>query len=117
MMGLQEYISRCWNGKEKLWRVFWYWFVAFPVVMGFAIYIVIEAFYLTRFIEEWLHYILIALFVYGPWVLVSMWRCAFNVEWKPLGYLTRIWVLVFSIVSIVLFSSPFWLPWLYGVGY
>lgn len=116
-MDIQAYITKCWQGKERLSKVFWYWFVLVPAVLTVTVAGVLKFVYPLMRMEEWLHYALMFAFVYGPWVLISMWRGAFNVEWKGWGYLARIWVVVFSTVTAVLLSSPFWLPWLYSLGY
>ena len=37
--------------------------------------------------------------VYLIWVYVSIWRCAFNVERKAWGYVSRVMVLIFILVA------------------
>lgn len=79
-----RWIKRAWRGEEKLWIVFWvYW-----VIASIIIRIIdkatgntnTEVFTKLDFLET----------LYGLWLLVSLWRCAFNTKLKYLGYLVRL---------------------------
>jgi hypothetical protein len=77
------FIGKAWRGEQRCWIVYWLygnlasigWMVLFtlmkglpPVTMlgGFAVYV-----------------------VYAVWLVVSQWRCAFNLDWKFWGYVVR----------------------------
>ena len=87
-------IKDSWNGSEKLWKVFW-------------LYNIILGTFLTKmfdFLPEGNLGILIPAFlivgVWGVWVMVSMWRCAFNAKWRGWGYIVRTLV-VLGVIAII----------------
>lgn len=99
-MDVNEYTSYCLKGKEKLWKVFWLWFVA--VVTFLAVVFKFAAPYALAndsFMENWLQWVFLVLLVYGIWIMMALWRCAFNATWKGWGYMVRL--MVAGIVGIV----------------
>jgi hypothetical protein len=88
-------MKMAWNGEVRLWKVFW-------------IYIVLNFFLISllrKVLEEVEKYVsldnsilwraFVAIFgllvtVYFIWVSVSLWKCAFNSEWKVWGYVCRV---------------------------
>ena len=97
VMGNQShtnFITRSWNGHEPLWKLWWLYMgigsipLAFlvvlldytpaPAVMGFLLFM-----------------------IYFAWWLVSAWRCAFNCDWYGWGYLTRAWISLSLLASII----------------
>jgi hypothetical protein len=75
--------ERCWNGQEKLWRVFW--------IYGFGL------FFLLAIAAMRVPPLVGLLFVQGAWMLVALWRCAFNSDYRVLGYLVRAGVIAFPV--------------------
>lgn len=83
MNDAKEFIADCWNGRVKLWLVFW----IYGLLLGFILELIIE-FILP---ENTLGAIL-GLTIILPWAIwntVSQWRCAFNTEFEFFGYLVR----------------------------
>ncbi len=73
-----------WRGRQPLWKVFW--------VYGVSVSGLLIAFYLLAFAVEAvaLRQILVLGFApYTAWLLVSLWRCAFNVREPFWGMLAR----------------------------
>jgi hypothetical protein len=87
-----------WAGNEPLWRVFWLYYWLLGSFLGFIAGIF--AYFLPA-------PALIALFPWSVWVLVSMWRCAFNTSWRGWGYIVRINVVFCASLVAALVISAF----------
>ncbi len=77
-----ENLSDYWRGRGPLWRVYWIYGVLASTIGA----LVVLALARSGQVGTWgaLGLILIG-FVYTAWVLVSVWRCAFNMGPAPLG--------------------------------
>lgn len=84
------FVTKAWKGKEPLWRVFWlYGVLTSALVTAVFLWIVatdVESFGLRQLL-------LIVFVPYTAWILVSIWRCAFNVGAEIYGHLAR-WLTV-----------------------
>lgn len=96
------------EGQEKLRHVFWLYFV----VSGIGGYLVVSM--LNGVVMAVVPYgvilagLLYAIAVlYLAWCLFAIWQCAFNVQWKPWGYLARIFS-VWAAIQLV------YLAWVSG---
>ena len=94
----QNFLSRCWNGKARLWQAFWICGIAGKIlvlgiiaVIGPLIWHGPEDNMLTNTLLGGL------LLAYLTFALVSIWRCSPNVGLAPLGALAKVFV-VFSIL-------------------
>lgn len=85
-------IMRAWSGQERLWKVFWIYGVLFGIIIGIAAAI--------AGVSQTIPYI-VANIIYGLWLVVAEWRCAFNATWKIWGYVVRV-LIVLSIIFIVI---------------
>jgi hypothetical protein len=87
-------IKDAWTGQQKLWKVFW----LYGVVSGAVI-----AFILAQ-IPSSSPIVFLPVYIFAVgwwfWVSVSLWSCAFNVEWKGWGYAARVLV-AFPIVGVI----------------
>ena len=96
---------RSWRGKERAYKVFW--FYAVPINLVFYVLGAIAG-YVAATNPAVSMLILVAAPVYLvflAWFCVSLWRCAFNVGWSGWGYLSRGWVaLVVVGIGAQLFS-------------
>ena len=84
-MSLFEYY---WRGNGPLWKIFWIYGVA--VSVGLAALIATAAF------QKWvglpgLIAMLVGLVIYTIWVVVSIWRCADNIQGRPSGFDPALW--------------------------
>jgi hypothetical protein len=81
-------ILRYWRGEGPLWRLYWIWGVLVSCVL--ALVVGVPAAY--GWIGPATTFALLALgAVYTIWILVSVWRCAFNIEGVPLGIAAEAW--------------------------
>ena len=90
---MHSVIRNSWHGAEELWKVFW----LYNFLLGFLIGVV--AMLLEPIIPIWV--LMPFTIVWGVWVFVSLWRCAFNAEWQGWGYIVRVLVAL-SLVSVVI---------------
>lgn len=91
-------IKAAWNGKAPLVRVFWLYYFLGHLTLG-ALVGVTAAILETNGLSSGI-IILATLIVlpYVVWSTWSVWACAFNVKWRPWGYMARAYV-VFIIVD------------------
>ena len=90
-----------WNGERKLWKAFW--------IMGFVFQILF--FYFLLFLSyigflfglTWSIKVIIFLIsnIYTIWILVSIWNCAYNVQNKIWGDLSRV-IVVLNVILLFL---------------
>jgi hypothetical protein len=83
-----SFVEYYWRGKGPLWKVFWLYGVL--VSVGLAVLIATAAF------QNWvalpaLIAMIVGLVIYTIWVVVSIWRCADNIEGRPFGYTPALW--------------------------
>jgi len=104
----ETFLMRNWRGTAPLWRVYWLYgvlgstiltaLIAVPALLGWY---TLPALTLALGIG----------FAYTAWILVSIWRCAFNIKDEPLGIprdtlamLAR-WLTVAWAINVVGFSA------------
>lgn len=81
-----SFIGRSWKGEEPLWKVFW----LYGVLLGIVVNILVEIIKDMQ-LGQWvtLGALGFRYLVYGIWLIVSQWRCAFNANWSIWGYIIR----------------------------
>jgi hypothetical protein len=82
-----ESIGASWRGYERLWIVFWIYYVPVAIVLLVAPGISSNEWYL------WVPVTVITL-VWLVWIMVSLWRCAYATDYRILGHLVRLNVFV-----------------------
>ena len=102
---IEDFLLSYWNGKQKLWKAFW--------LMGFVFQILL--FYFLSFLLylglliglTWSIKITIFLLsnIYTIWILVSIWRCAYNVKNKIWGNLSRVIVILNVIFLFLIYTG------------
>ncbi len=94
-----EFLKKSWNGSEKLWKVFWLYYFLVNIVLNIALKM------LPGFFGSLPNLLAIPIMVivwaYIVWILVSLWRCAFNTEWKVMGYVVRVIVVIFAVLTVL----------------
>ena len=70
---ITQIIQDAWYGKEKLWKVFWFYKVIGSTLIGLLVEISIRANNNLIIATSFALY-----FVYGIWVLNSLFSCRFN---------------------------------------
>ena len=94
-----SFIATAWRGREKLWKVYWLYGVVGGIALSF----------LMGFLLPWLgtsggFTYFAVLTLYSLWLWVSIWRCAFNANWKIGGYILRFLTVIglaFTLLGIV----------------
>jgi len=97
---IKDWLLDVWNGNETLHVVFWYYGVLGLLAIIFTANITISV--LGPSLSQFIIYpLVILLYLYFLWVTVSVWRSAFNVQWKGWGYMARAFVVISFASSIL----------------
>lgn len=88
-----ESLAASWRGYERLWIVFWIYYI--PV--GIALQVALENPPIEWYV--WVPLTLVSL-VWLIWVTVSLWRCAYGTDYRILGHLVRLNVFVALIIFV-----------------
>ncbi|ALM83103.1 hypothetical protein [Bordetella sp. N] len=84
----KRFFSRCLDGEADLWRIFWLVYVSGEIIFRVWIRLGVEIVRETGHTHFVLGVLLLHL-VFGLWVVMSVWRCAKNVQWRFAYYLGR----------------------------
>lgn len=110
-------ILRFWRGEAPLWPLFWIWGVLASTLGGTAILASVH-----YGAAPWITVCLIAAgLAYTAWILVGVWRCAFNTSPRPfgferetLGWMARVLTIGWAInavgVSLLVLQAVFLVP-------
>lgn len=94
----ENFVTKCWNGKEKLWVVFWVYGIALNIAGGFFIKPTLEN-NTNPLINLVLIVVVIILSVWWP---QSVWRCADNTSNKAYGILAKFYAAVAFLSAILI---------------
>lgn len=89
-----DFITRAWTGRERLWKVYW----IYGALAGVGLLLVLRML-LAVGMPQLLMFAIVA--PYQVWLVVSTWRCAFNAGWRGWGYIAR-FLTVVSVVATIL---------------
>lgn len=83
-----SFVEYYWRGEGFLWKIYWLYGVLLSV--GLAVVIAVAG------LGHWvplpgLIAMLVGLAIYTGWILVSVWRCAENIEGRPFGFDPVLW--------------------------
>jgi hypothetical protein len=107
------FMGRYWRGDGPLWKIYWLYGVLGSVVVAAAIVVPM----VMHWIGPAAAFVALLLgVVYTIWILVGVWRCAFNIAGQPLGMdrdgwgmlarmLTVAWAINVIALSAVLFDT------------
>ncbi len=96
-------IKACWSGKRQLVVVFWGYHFIGLLIIGVLDRVPVDGYPRIEGVYDWMA------IAFCIWLVVSLWRCAFNVESKVWGYATRIYVGLQVLLAIVVFGFLFYL--------
>ncbi len=83
-----SFITSYWRGHGKLWKIYWLYGVLGTWAIGFIAGLAAVLFGISN-------HLIIAIFLpYNIWIVVSVWRCAFNCNNQAWGYIARFAVVV-----------------------
>jgi len=91
--------SYYWRGQGPLWKVYWLY-----GVLGSFVLALILLFLMQRGAMDsvWFQLVLLLLAAYTVWIVVSVWRCAFNVENPMYGHMARALTVAWAINALML---------------
>ena len=75
-----------WRGDGPLWKVYWLYGVLGSNVLALILLLLMQE---GAIASGWFQLVLLLLAVYTVWIVVSVWRCAFNVENPMYGHMAR----------------------------
>ena len=78
--------SYYWRGEGPLWKIYWLY-----GVLGSNVLVLILLLLMQRGAMDsgWFQLVLLVLAAHTVWIVVSVWRCAFNVENPMYGHMAR----------------------------
>lgn len=102
---VSNWILDSWRGKVPAYKVFW--FYAVPTSSAFLISGVIAGYLAASYPSVSLLILVLGplFLVFTLWFCVSLWRCAFNTSWVGWGYISRAWVLLTAIGTLMQLSD------------
>jgi hypothetical protein len=82
----ESFVASYWRGRGPLWKIYWLYGVLGSTALTLILLFLMQS---GAVDSVWFQIVLLLLAVYTVWIVVSVWRCAFNVE-KPLyGHMAR----------------------------
>lgn len=92
-----EYIRYLWQGREKLWKVFWIYNILWLFVLNSVASLLIDA--APSDIAAWAVYVIFQLVTL--FLVLARWKCAFNTSWIGWGIAARGYILIcFVLVAL-----------------
>jgi hypothetical protein len=87
-----------WRGEGPLWKVYWLY-----GVLGSNVLVLILLLLMQRGAigSLWFQLVLLLLAAYTVWIVVSVWRCAFNVENPLYGHMARALTVAWAINALM----------------
>jgi hypothetical protein len=82
----ESLFAHYWRGHGPLWKVYWLYGVLGSWILTAILLIILGRGLTAGFLFQ---IVLILLAVYTVWIVVSVWRCAFNVENENYAYIAR----------------------------
>jgi hypothetical protein len=100
-----RWFKSVWRGERTLARVFWVYGILCGAGLKIAMGGIISAFASLSDSNDLFVIIIIATtifyFIYVIWILVSIWRSAFNTKYKFWGYVARLYVIIVPLIFII----------------
>jgi hypothetical protein len=90
--------SYYWRGQGPLWKVYWLYGVVGSNVLALILLLLMER---NAVASGWLQLLLLALAIYTVWIVVSVWRCASNVENPVYGHMARALTVAWAINAVL----------------
>jgi hypothetical protein len=90
--------SYYWRGHGPLWKVYWLYGVLGSNVLALILFVLMERSALS---SGWFQLVLLLLAAYTVWIVVSVWRCAFNVEKPVYTHMARALTVAWAINALL----------------
>jgi hypothetical protein len=88
-----------WQGHGQLWKVYWLYGVLGSFVLALILLFLIRG---GAIGSVWFQLVLLLLAAYTVWIVVSVWRCALNVENPMYGHMARALTVAWAINALML---------------
>lgn len=90
--------SYYWRGQGPLWKVYWLYGVLGSNVLALVLFLLMQR---GAIDSVWFQLVLLLLAAYTVWIVVSVWRCAFNVEKPMYGHMARALTVAWAINALL----------------
>jgi hypothetical protein len=90
--------SHYWRGHGPLWKVYWLYGVAGSTVLALILLWLMQS---GAIGSPWFQIVLLLLAAYTVWIVVSVWRCASNVENPLYGQMARALTVAWAINALL----------------
>ncbi len=87
-----------WRGHGPLWKAYWLYGVVGSNVLALTLFLLMER---SALGSVWFELVLLLLAAYTIWIVVSVWRCAFNVEKSMYGHMARALTVAWAINALL----------------
>jgi hypothetical protein len=95
----ESFAAAYWRGHGPLWKVYWLYGVLGSNVLGAILLLLIRQGALGTF---WFQVVWLLLAAYTVWIVVSVWRCAFNVDNPMYGHMARALTVAWAINALMI---------------
>lgn len=89
-----DFVGKYWRGEQRLWKAFWLFGALGNLIMSMTQKLIAVA-----SLEVATLFSILAL-IYGIWSIVSIWNCAYNVNWRWWGHITRGYIILQIVLTI-----------------
>jgi len=93
--------SYYWRGEGPLWKVYWLYGVLGSNVLALILLLLVRA---DAVATLWFQIVWLLLAAYTVWIVVSVWRCAFNVENPMYGHMARALTVAWAINALMVLA-------------
>jgi ABC-type sugar transport system permease subunit len=90
--------SYYWRGHGRLWKVYWLYGVLGSNLLVLVVLLLMQR---SAIGSAWFQVVLLLLAAYTVWIVVSVWRCAFNVENPLYGHMARALTVAWAINALM----------------
>jgi hypothetical protein len=90
-----------WRGHGPLWKVYWLYGVLGSNILALILFVLMQRDALG---SVWFQLVLLLIAAYTTWIVVSVWRCAFNVEKPVYGHMARALTVAWAINALLVVS-------------
>jgi hypothetical protein len=94
----ESFVASYWRGQGPLWKVYWLYGVLGSNVLAAVLLSLIRQGALGTF---WFQVVWLLLAAYTVWIVVSVWRCAFNVDNPLYGHMARALTVAWAINALM----------------
>jgi len=90
--------SYYWRGHGRLWKAYWLYGILGSNVLALILLLLMQR---GAIGSVWFQFVLLLLAAYTVWIVVSVWRCAFNVEKPMYGHMARALTVAWAINALL----------------